>query len=194
MASDNKYDAIVVGTSAGGLAALSILLEGLPSGYQVPVIIVQHRSKEPGGLLEELLQAKCRVMVKQADEKEIIKQGHVYIAPPDYHLMIEKDHSFSLTADEPVSFSRPSIDVLFESAAGVYKNRLVGIVLTGSNSDGAFGIRAIADHNGVTIAQSPGEAQFPAMPLAAISTNRVRHVLTLLEIQAFLLKTSIQTT
>lgn len=188
MGATDKYKAIVVGTSAGGLLAVSTLLEKLPKHYPVPIIIVQHRSKEPTSLLEEILQSKCRIKVKQADEKEKIENGIVYIAPPDYHLLIENDFTFSLSADEPVRFSRPSIDVLFESAVSVYKDKLIGIVLTGTNNDGELGIKAIAENNGLTIVQNPKEAQFPAMPLAAIHTGKVDHIFTLSEIQGFLLQ------
>ena len=188
MLATDKYKAIVIGTSAGGLLALSSLLEKLPQNYSVPIIIVQHRAKEPTNLLEEILQSKCRIQVKQADEKEIIDSGIVYIAPPDYHLLIENDFAFSLSADEPVRFSRPSIDVLFESAASVYKDKLVGIILTGTNNDGVLGIKAIAENNGLVIVQNPKEAQFPAMPLASIHTQKVNHIFTLSEIQEFLLQ------
>jgi two-component system chemotaxis response regulator CheB len=184
---NGKYQTVVIGTSAGGLSALSFLLEKLPFNYPVPIIIVQHRSKEPRDLLEEILQAKCKMKIKQADEKEKIKKGFVYIAPPDYHLLIENDFTFSLTSDEAVLFSRPSINVLFESAASVYKNKLVGIILTGSNSDGANGISSIAENGGLTIAQKPEEAQFPMMPLASIETKKVNLIFTLAEIQSFLL-------
>jgi two-component system, chemotaxis family, protein-glutamate methylesterase/glutaminase len=186
-----KYKAIVIGTSAGGLLALSILLEKIRSDYSIPIIIVQHRSKEPRGLLEEILQSKCNVKVKQVDEKEKIENGVVYIAPPDYHLLIENDFTFSLSVDEPVRFSRPSIDVLFESAATAYKDKLIGIILTGTNNDGVLGIQSISKHNGLTIAQEPKEAQFPTMPLAAIRTKKVKYILTLAEIQAFLLEIDI---
>jgi two-component system chemotaxis response regulator CheB len=183
-----KYKAIVIGASAGGLLALSTLLEIIPSNYAIPIIIVQHRSKEPRGLLEEILQSKCNVKIKQVDEKEKIENGIVYIAPPDYHLLIENDFTFSLSVDEPIRFSRPSIDVLFESAATAYKGNLIGIILTGTNNDGMLGIQSIAANNGLTIVQEPKEARFPTMPLAAIHTKKVKHILTLAEIQTFLLE------
>jgi two-component system chemotaxis response regulator CheB len=182
-----KYKAVVIGASAGGLLTLSSLLEKLPADYTLPVIIVQHRSKEPIGLLEELLQTKCKIRVKQADEKEQIEKSIVYLAPPDYHLLIEQDLTFSLTVDEPVRFSRPSIDVLFQSAAFVFKELLIGIVLTGSNSDGIAGVQAISDNHGLVIAQDPREAPFPEMPLASILSGKVTHVFSLDQIVAFLL-------
>ena len=185
---NQKYKAIVIGTSAGGLHALSFILEKLPATYPVPVMIVQHRAKDQNDLLEEILQSKCDIRIKQADEKEKIESGFVYIAPPDYHLLVEADKTFSLSADEPVRFSRPSIDVLFETAAIVFKESLVGIILTGANDDGTAGIVAVKDSGGVTIAQDPAEAQFSTMPNAAIGSNKVNHILTLQEIQDFLLK------
>lgn len=182
-----KYEAIVIGASAGGLNALTILLEELPNNYPIPIIIVQHRAKDKKNLLEDVLQHKCKIKIKQADEKEKIEKGIVYIAPPDYHLLIENDRTFSLSADAHVSYSRPSIDVLFESAADVYSDKLIGIILTGANSDGSAGIKAIKALKGLTIAQAPEDALFPVMPLAAIATKRITHIWTLLAIQNFLL-------
>jgi len=187
---NRPYKAVVVGTSAGGLFALSSILEKLPKNYPLPIIVVQHRSKEPKDLLEEVLQNKCAIKIKQADEKEKIQSGIVYIAPSDYHLMVEDDFTFALTDDELVQFSRPSIDVLFQSAADAYKDTLIAIVLTGANSDGAVGITAVAANKGLTIVQNPEEAQFQVMPQASIRTKKVDHVFTLAEIQEFLLKLS----
>lgn len=190
MGIQKKYKAIVIGTSAGGLYALFFILEKLPASYPIPVIVVQHRSKDQRDLLEEVLQSKCMIRIKQADEKEKIEGGFVYIAPPDYHLLIEDNNTFSLSADEPVRHSRPSIDVLFETAAVVYKDGLVGIILTGASGDGAAGTAAVKKSGGLTIAQNPAEAQFPIMPNEAIKTNRVNHIWTLAEIQYFLLNIS----
>lgn len=181
-----QCDAIVMGASAGGLWALSAILERLPENFPAPVIIVQHRARDESARLEEVLQAKTRLRVKQADEKESIQEGMAYIAPPDYHLLVEKDRSFSLSCDPPVLYSRPSIDVLFESAARVYESRLAGIILTGANRDGAAGMEAIQKRGGITIAQDPSEAQYTAMPQAAIDTGSVQYIFTLKEIKDFL--------
>jgi two-component system chemotaxis response regulator CheB len=181
------YQAIVIGSSAGGLHALSSIFELLPADYPIPIMVVQHRSKDHNALLEEVLQAKCVIKIKQADEKEIISPGCVYIAPPDYHLLVEDNKTFSLSSDPPVHYSRPSVDVLFESAAQVYKKQLIGIVLTGANSDGAEGIIEIRKNGGVTIAQSLLDADFVYMPRAAIQTLQVVHVWTLKEISSYLL-------
>jgi two-component system chemotaxis response regulator CheB len=183
MPADKKFKAIVIGTSAGGLSALSALLEKLPPDYQLPIIVVQHRAKDQKNLLEEVLQLKCKIRIKQADEKEKIEKSIVYIAPPDYHLLIENDLTFSLSSDELVSYSRPSIDVLFESAAISYREALIGIILTGANNDGASGLQNIKKYGGLTIAQSPAEAQFPHMPGAAIDNGGAMLILTLKEIQ-----------
>lgn len=183
-----RYEAIVIGTSAGGLQALTLLLEALPSDFPLPIMFVQHRAKQSYHLFEEVLQRRCKIQVKQADEKERIEKGIVYVAPPDYHLLVEADRTFSLSSDEPVLFSRPSIDVLFESAATTYRERLVGIILTGSNADGASGIVSIQREGGMTIAQDPSEAAYPSMIYAAINTNKVKYIWTLSVIQEFLLK------
>lgn len=183
-----KYAAIVIGASAGGLQALTKLLSGIPKGYFVPIVIVQHRSKQERELLEMVLQQKCSIRIKQAEEKEIIKKGVVYFAPPDYHLLIENDHTISLSIDQAVKYSRPSIDVLFESASLVYRERLIGIVLTGSNDDGANGVRSIFSRKGTTIAQDPVEATYSIMPQSAIRTGAVHHILTLNRILEFLIR------
>ncbi|MCX6296115.1 MAG: chemotaxis protein CheB [Bacteroidetes bacterium] len=188
MNKDRKYGAVVIGVSAGGLNAVSFILKKLPVDYKFPIIIIQHRNTEQRDLLEDILQEKSKMKLKQADEKEKIKDGVVYIAPPDYHLLIENDYTFSLSSDARVKFSRPSIDVLFESASYVYKEKLVGIILTGANNDGSDGIIRIAKKGGVTLAQNPDEAEFPVMPQAAIATGYVKHIFSLLEIQKYLLK------
>ncbi len=183
----NKYSAVVIGASAGGFNAIAAITGSLPEDYPLPVIIVQHRSRESNFVLEEVLQHKSRIRIKQADEKEKILPSTVYFAPPDYHLLIEDDFTFSLSADAAISYSRPSIDVLFESAAFAYKEKLIGIILTGANQDGAQGMKMIKKFKGITIAQSPAEANFPAMPQAAINSGGISHVFTLTEIINFLI-------
>ena len=165
---------------------MSEILGRLPADFPVPVIVVQHRAKESQDLFEEVLQRKCAIIIKQADEKEHIESGRVYVAPPNYHLLIETDRTFSLSSDPPVQYSRPSIDVLFETAALTYKDKLIGIILTGSNSDGAAGISAIRKMGGLTIAQDPAEAQYSLMTQASIDTKQVQHIWRLKEIRDFL--------
>lgn len=183
-----KYGAIVIGVSAGGLNAVSFILKKLPADFQLPIIIIQHRNTNQRELLEDILQEKCKMKLKQADEKEKIKDGVIYIAPPDYHLLIENDFTFSLSSDARVKYSRPSIDLLFESASYVYRERLVGIILTGANNDGSDGIIRISKYGGETVAQNPEEAEFPFMPKAAIETGCVKHIFSLADIQKYLLK------
>jgi len=176
-----------MGTSAGGVSALSTILQALPEDYSLPVIVVQHRSSDLNTTLEEVLQYKCGIRIKQADEKEFIKAGTVYFAPADYHLLVEKNRSLSLSFDMRVNFSRPSIDILFDTAAEAYGGKLIGIIMTGANGDGADGIRTIYRYGGVTIAQDPDEAQYPTMPQAAIDTSCVRHIFDLGQIVNYLL-------
>lgn len=182
-----KFRAVVMGASAGGLAVLTAILRSLPKDFPAPVIIVQHRSKDGGTTLEEVLVSKCGIRIKQADEKEVIQPGTVYFAPADYHLLIENDGSFSLSYDPPVNFSRPSIDVLFESAAEVYKQALLAIILTGASNDGTAGIVKVAAMGGTTVAQDPKEAINPFMPNAAIASGQVAHVFPIREIIRYLL-------
>ena len=193
MNSPSRYKAIVLGASAGGLYAISAIIEHLPVNYSLPVIVVQHRIKDQRTLLEEVLQSKAAIKIKQADEKEKIESGCVYIAPPDYHLLVEADGTFSLSYEEPVSYSRPSIDVLFESAAPVYKQALIAVILTGANGDGTAGMRTIKANGGLTIAQNPEEALFRMMPGNAIAAKVIDHVWTVKEIADFLIKRAFYT-
>lgn len=182
-----KHEAVVIGTSAGGLYALTSILGDLPQNFPLPVIIVQHRSKEERTLLEEVLAQKCQIKIKQADEKEKIENGVVYFAPPDYHLLVERNRTFSLSSDARVNYSRPSIDVLFETAAYAYKDKLLAIILTGANHDGTTGIKTIRKQGGTTVAQNPEDALYPVMPKAAIDSGCIQYILSLREIKALLI-------
>lgn len=184
---NRQFSAVVIGVSAGGLHALMHILGKLPVNYFIPIIVVQHRGKEYKDLLEDVLQTKCLLQIKQADEKERIHPAHIYIAPPDYHLLIEQDETFSLTSDMYVKHSRPSIDLLFTTAAEVYKDKLVGIILTGASSDGAEGMREIKRAGGYTIAQDPHTAEYPYMPQSSITIGAIDTILTLDEIKSFLM-------
>ncbi|ABG59341.1 chemotaxis protein CheB [Cytophaga hutchinsonii] len=186
--SNREFSAIVIGVSAGGLHALIQVLGKLPADYVIPIIVVQHRGKEYKDLLEDVLQTKCLLKIKQADEKESIEPAHIYIAPADYHLLIEHDKTFSLTSDMYVKHSRPSIDLLFTTAAEVYKEKLLGIILTGASSDGAEGMREIRRVGGLTIAQDPLTAEYPYMPQASINIGAIDTILTLDEITSFLMR------
>jgi two-component system chemotaxis response regulator CheB len=180
------FNAVVVGVSAGGFQALHTILPMLPGAFPAPVIVVQHRMAGEDDYFVESLNSKSLVTVKEAEEKEEIRPGTAYIAPGGYHLLIEKDHTFSLSVDEPVCYARPSIDVLFETAARVYGSHLVGIILTGANSDGSNGIKTIKRGKGLTIAQDPETAEVNLMPLSAIATHCVDFILPLEDIPSFL--------
>jgi two-component system chemotaxis response regulator CheB len=161
------YEIVVVGTSWGGLAALRALVGGLPRDFGLPVVVVQHRHKDSDRLLTTLLQDRTLLTVCEIEDKQPILPAFVFVAPPDYHLLVERGH-FSLSTDAPVRYSRPSIDVAFTSAADAYGRRVVGVVLTGANADGAAGLAAIAERGGLAIVQTPATAESPAMPRAAL--------------------------
>jgi len=183
-------DAVVIGVSAGGMTALGILLPYFPVHYDLPVIIVQHSHPGSDDFLTQYLNDKCRLMVKQAEEKEPILPGTIYFAPPNYHLLIEMDRSFSLSVEEPVNFARPSIDVLFETAAEVYGSKLMGVILTGASADGARGLVKIKDAGGITVVQDPRTAEAGIMPKSAISAGEVDFILPLEAIGKFLARLS----
>jgi len=164
-----QYEAIVIGVSSGGMNALKYLFSTLPIDFKIPIITVQHVGARSNNEWIKLLNDTSNISIKEADEKEKIELGTIYIAPSNYHLLIEKDKTFSLTIDEQVNFARPAIDVLFESAAEAYKKKLIGIVLTGSNNDGANGIKRIKECGGLAIIQDPETAESPTMPASAIA-------------------------
>ncbi len=180
-------EAVVIGASAGAVQALSIVLPALPADYPLPVLIVVHVPPDRRNALAELFQTKCVIRVREAEDKEPIEPGVVYFAPPDYHLLVEAERSLALSTDEPVLHSRPSIDVLFESAADVFGSALVGVILTGANSDGADGLRAVAAAGGVVLVEEPATAFARAMPEAALAACETARVLSLDAIASFLL-------
>ncbi len=175
----HQYDAVVIGVSAGGLDALNVLLPPLSEQFGLAIIVVQHLHPHSHSFWIHTLAEKCRITVKQADEKEPILPGTAYIAPPNYHLLIEDDRTFSLAIFERINYARPSIDVLFETAAQVYGARVIGIILTGANDDGSKGLKQIKESGGLTIVQDPASAEVPSMPQAAIAATDVDHVLRL---------------
>ena len=177
-----KYKAVVIGTSAGGMEALRIIFENLDKKFPLPIIIVQHMSPYSANYLTEYLEKFTDLKVKEADEKERILEGFVYIAPPNYHTLIELDETISLSTEARVSYARPSIDVLFQSAAYCYREKLIGIILTGGNFDGASGIKLIKEKKAYTMVQNPQEAEIDSMPLAAIESCSVDYIGSLKEI------------
>jgi two-component system chemotaxis response regulator CheB len=179
------YDIVVVGTSWGGLAALRTLVAGLPESFMMAVTLVQHRHKDSDHLLRALLQERSSLRVCEVEDKMPLEHGRIYVAPPDYHTLVEPGH-FSLSTEAPVRYSRPSIDVTFSSAADSYTHRTVGIVLTGANSDGADGLRRISDRGGMAIVQDPATAESPTMPAAAMKQVPRARVMRLEAIVEFL--------
>ena len=175
----------MIGTSWGGLEALSRLLAGLHDDVHQPIVIAQHRSPDAEEIvLGRLLQDHTRRVVGDTDDKTTLEHDHVYLGPPDYHVLVEEGH-LALSTDAPVQFARPSIDVLFESAADAYGDRTIGIVLTGANADGAAGLARIKDRGGVAIVQDPTTSEKRAMPDAAIAATVADAVLPLEAIADF---------
>ena len=185
-AAARTFQAVVIGVSTGGVRALQTLLGQLPADFSLPVLVVQHMTPDSGSGFAKLLDDRCALHVKEADEQEIILPGTDYLAPPNYHLLVEPAGFLSLSADPPVSFSRPSVDVLFESAAAVFGPELIGVVLTGANFDGSRGLKTIKQGGGVAIVQDPEDAEAEQMPLAAIAATRVDYVVALDGIAALL--------
>lgn len=181
-----RVDAVVIGASAGGVEALSLLLPALAPDIRAAVFVVLHIPKERPSLLVELFQKRCRVAVCEAIDKAPVEPATVYFAPPDYHLLIDRGPSVALSADELVNFSRPSVDVLFESAADVYKERLLGIILTGASHDGAAGLDAVASAGGLTVVQDPNTAESRIMGEAAVRRRAPDLVLSLPAIASLL--------
>jgi two-component system chemotaxis response regulator CheB len=178
---------VAIGASWGGLRAVGDLLAALPEDFGPPVVVVQHRSRDsvPGGL-EEALGRRTALPVCEPGDKDPIERGRVYVAAADYHLMVEAGH-FELSVDPPVTHSRPSIDVLFESVADAYGDLAVGVVLTGASSDGADGLLRMRRAGALTIAQDPDDAERREMPEAAVRAGAAEHVLPLAELPRLLI-------
>lgn len=169
---------VVVGASAGGLDALATICSGLPAGFSLPVAVTQHMAAYPGeGLLAGYLDSTGEIEVREAIDGEPFLPGVVYLSPPNYHMLCEYGDTLALSVDPKVNYARPSIDVLFESAAAVYRDGAIGVVLTGANHDGAAGLAAIGSRGGTTIVQDPDTAYSPTMPRAALEATHVDHVL-----------------
>ena len=180
-----QVDLIVIGCSLGGMHALQAIFVSLPKDFCVPIAIVQHRHKTSNENLPGFFRRTTSMRVVDVEDQQWIKPGFVYLAPANYHLLVERG-AFSLSVDDTVGHSRPSIDVLFETAADAYRETLVGVVLTGANADGARGVHQIKRRGGFVIAQDPLTAEAPAMPQAAVNTGRVDRILPLEGIGPFL--------
>ncbi|MBI9070941.1 MAG: chemotaxis protein CheB [Melioribacteraceae bacterium] len=172
-----KYEIVVIGVSAGGMQILPEILSGIKDNFPLPVIIVNHIAPSSDNYFAMLLQEKCKLKVKEADEKELIENSVIYTSPPNYHLLIESDKTFCLSVDQRINYARPSIDVLFYSASDVYKSRIISVVLTGANSDGAKGARYIKKNGGLVIVQDPATAYIEVMPQSVIDICEVDFIL-----------------
>lgn len=178
---------VVVGASWGGLKAMGTLLHGLPASFRCAVVVAQHRAPSSTEALAHVLQHQSVLPVREVDDKDLIEPGAVYLAPPDYHLLVEDGH-FGLSLAERVQYSRPSIDVLFESAASTYGSGVAAVVLTGANEDGAAGLAAVKRAGGLTVVQDPSTAESAVMPNAAIASGAADKVLPLDDIAPFLVE------
>lgn len=177
---------VVIGCSAGGFTLLFDLIAKLPKSFPLPIIVVIHRSRKHKSSIEELLNDKSKVIVKVASDKDHLQKGTVYFAPSDYHLLLEPDQTITLDCSEPVLYSRPSIDVTFQSVADVFEDQVIAILLSGASADGASGICYIHEKKGFTIVQSPNDAEVRTMPEAAINKCTADLILTNLEIFSFM--------
>ena len=176
-----KYNAVVIGSSAGGLHALQMIFSSISVEFPLPIAIVQHTGRDSSALAE-LIATITELYVIEAEDKESFRPGTIHVAPADYHLMIQNDRTLSLSMSEKEHYSRPSIDVLFESAADVFGSQLIGIILTGANKDGAEGLKRIKEKGGLTIVQDPQTAESKVMPQSAIEKADPQCILPLEEI------------
>jgi two-component system chemotaxis response regulator CheB len=186
MAKDEIIELVIIGGSSGSLDAVLKILPNLSIDFAVPVIIVMHRNVASDSVLEEVLASRTHLKVVEAEEKETLSPGYIYIAPPDYHLLVEKEHTISLDYSEKVNYSRPSIDVSFESAADVYRERVACIILSGANGDGTKGMLYAQSVGSKIIIQDPSEAIVPFMPEQALMATNKNNVLSIQGIISFL--------
>jgi two-component system chemotaxis response regulator CheB len=177
-----EVKAIVIGISTGGFETLKELLGALPKDFPLPIFIVLHISPGSGSGMAELLDEVCNIHVKEADEQELPAGGTVYLAPADYHLMVEPDGKLGLSTDPPVNYARPSVDALFETAAEAFGKGLVGVILTGAGSDGSRGLKRIKEMGGVTVVQKPEDAVAGSMPNNAIMAVTPDYIVALADL------------
>ncbi|HXE98408.1 MAG TPA: chemotaxis protein CheB [Dongiaceae bacterium] len=186
--SERAFKAVVIGVSTGGVSALKMVLGALPADFPIPVLVVTHITPDSDDGLAVLLDTLCAIRVKEADEHEALAPGTVYLAPANYHLLVERSDTLALSIDPPVNFARPAVDVLFESAAEVYGPSLIGVIMTGAGSDGSNGLLKIKNSGGVTIVQDPADAEMDSMPRSALKLLQADHVARLNKIPGLLLK------
>ena len=182
----NKYKLIAIGGSAGSLEVVMKIVLQLPVNLQAAVVLVLHRKNAPDSILANIIAAKTNLNVKEVEDKELLLPGTIYIAPPDYHLLIEDVQSFSLDSSEKVHYSRPSIDVTFESVADIFGEAAIGILLSGANADGAWGLLKIKQAGGATLVQDPASAEVSFMPQQAILLGAADNIITAENIPAHL--------
>ncbi len=185
---DPKYKAIVIGGSAGSFQPITKILSMIPADFPLPMFLCLHRLKHVRTGFEEALSIKSSKKIAEPLDKELIKRGHVYLAPANYHMAVELGNSISLSTEFLVNNSRPAIDITFESASYNYRDKLIGILLSGANKDGAAGMKRIKERNGLTIVQDPNESMINAMPNSALAVTKIDHVLTVDQIIEFLLE------
>jgi two-component system chemotaxis response regulator CheB len=181
-----QIELVVIGGSAGSLDVIMKAVSKLKTDFNLPLVIVIHRKKTPGSSLAALFAHKTNVPVKEVDEKDPILTRYIYLAPADYHLLIENDRTFSIDSSEKVHYSRPSIDVTFQSAAETYKDKLACILVSGANADGTNGLRTVKNWGGITAVQNPDTAEVSFMPRNALTHVQIDHVLEAEEIPAFI--------
>jgi len=182
-----SYKAIIIGGSAGSFQIVTKIIASLPANYPLPVILCLHRLKHVRSGFVEALSIKAQMPILEPNDKDSIKSGRIYLAPANYHLYIELGNKFALSTEDSVNHSRPSIDLSFFSAAYNYKRKLVGIILSGANKDGAMGLKSVKDNGGLTIVQDPNECQVPTMTLASMNATNVDYVFSTTRIIDFLL-------
>ncbi len=177
---------IVIGGSAGSLQVIFKIFKYIPAGFSVPFLIVLHRNVNFESALDELLAVKSKLKVKEVEEKDKIEPGYIYLCPPDYHVLIEKNHTFALDYSEKIHHSRPSIDVVFKSTSATFKDHVLGILLSGANADGGDGLKMIQENGGLTIVQDPNESEVSYMPHHALQKFKADHVLESNDIGKFI--------
>ena len=183
---NNSYKAVVIGGSAGSFQGVVKILSNLPKNFPLPIIMCLHRLKHVRHGFVEALSLKSVVQVTEPNDKESIKKGSVYLAPANYHMSVELGHHFALSTEEMVNNSRPAIDITLVTSAYVYKEKLIGILLSGANKDGAHGMQSIKDKRGLTIVQDPSECMIGTMPKAALAATKIDHILKVDQIIEFL--------
>jgi two-component system, chemotaxis family, protein-glutamate methylesterase/glutaminase len=189
---ETRYDAIVIGGSAGSTMIISEILSQLPRDFPLPIFVVQHLHESDDGSFAEHLAQTCQLRIVVPCDKQPIEEGHVYVAPSNYHMLVERNRTVALSVEEKVNWSRPSIDVLFESAAHACTS-LIAVILSGASADGATGMRTVKECGGLTVAQSPESAESPFMPQAAINAAHPDHVKPAAEIARLILELGTRT-